>query len=56
MTLNIGTMTPEAVTTFVRGCMSRERERLARIIETTSDPKELAAAIRDSSLDAQVFE
>lgn len=36
-------------------CVTRERERLARIIESTSDPKAIAAAIRDDSEDQQIF-
>lgn len=40
---------------YVAGCMKRERERIAKIIERTDDPKEIAAAIRDASEDPQVF-
>ena len=51
-----GIVMSDAVITFVKGCMSRERERLARIIERETDPQKIAEAIRDSSQDEQVFE
>lgn len=35
--------------------MKRERERIARIVETTQDPKEVARLLRDDSDDAHVF-
>jgi hypothetical protein len=40
---------------YVAGCITRERERLASIIERESDPAKMAAAIRDPSEDASVF-
>jgi hypothetical protein len=52
---------PEALTfvgdiiRYVAGCIMRERERLARIIERESDPAKIAAAIRDSSEDVSIF-
>jgi hypothetical protein len=35
--------------------MKRERERIARIVESTQDPKEVARLLRDDSEDAHVF-
>lgn len=52
----MGIVTQDAVVCFIRGCITRERERLARIFESTIDPKALAQAIRDASKDDQVFE
>jgi hypothetical protein len=40
---------------YVAGCITRERERLARIIESETDPVKIADAIRDHSKDASVF-
>ncbi len=44
------------VSTYVKGCISRERERLARIFETNDNAGDIAKAIRDRSHDDRVFE
>jgi len=40
---------------YTADCIIRERERLASIFESESDPSKIAAAIRDNSKDAEHF-
>jgi hypothetical protein len=44
-----------ALVRYVAGCMKRERERLAEIIERETDPAKIATAIRDTSEDSAIF-
>ena len=44
-----------AVVRYVAGCITRERNRIAAIIESATDPSEMAAAIRDTSNDGDIF-
>ncbi|HEV7280303.1 MAG TPA: hypothetical protein VGN57_08840 [Pirellulaceae bacterium] len=50
-----GVPTSGALVRYVAGCMKRERERIARIVESTQDPQEVARLLRDESEDAHVF-
>jgi hypothetical protein len=50
-----GVVRAPAVVRYVAGCMKRERERLAKILEGGGTPAAIAAAIRDDSEDPQVF-
>lgn len=50
-----GMPTSGALVRYVAGCMKRERERVARILETTQDPKEVARLLRDDSWDHEIF-
>ncbi len=51
---SIATVT--ATMNYVEGCVTRERERLARIFVMERAPDELSKAIMDGSLDNRVFQ
>jgi hypothetical protein len=46
--------TGDAAARYTVGCILRERERLARIIERMGQP-DIASAVRDSRMDDLVF-
>ena len=45
----------DSIMRYVAGCITRERERLARIFINQKSPEEVAKAILDSSLDDLIF-
>lgn len=44
------------VVRYVAGCIKRERERIARILESAASLQEAAEAIRDESMDKEIFQ
>ena len=44
-----------AVIRYVAGCITRERERVAKIFETETDPAKISELLRSDSEDKNIF-